>query len=180
MKKPDGSLRFCVDYRALNKVTIKDSYPLPRHEDLMDRLGGAKYFTSLDLRSGYWQCRVAENSVAKTAFHTRYGLYEWTVLPMGLTNAPATFMRAMNNLFTDLLDRGVIVFLDDVLVYSHTREEHVQLLRTVFGKLREHRFYCKLKKCSFFRTSTTFLGFDITPEGLRISDAKVKSLREWP
>ena len=99
---------------------------------------------------------------------------------MGLTNAPATFMRAMNNLFTDLLDRGVIVFLDDVLVYSHTRGEHVQLLHTVFEKLREHRFYCKLKKCSFFRTSTIFLGFDITPEGLRISDAKVKSLREWP
>ena len=146
----------------------------------MDRLGGAKYFTSLDLRSGYWQCRVAEDSVAKTAFHTCYGLYEWTVLPMGLTNAPATFMRAMNNLFTDLLDRGVIVFLDDILVYSHTREEHVQLLRTVFGKLREHRFYCKLKKCSFFRTCTTFLGFDVTPEGLKISDAKVKSLREWP
>ena len=118
--------------------------------------------------------------MAKTAFHTRYGLYEWTVLPMGLTNAPAMFMRAMNNLFTDLLDRGVIVFLNDVLVYSHTREEHVQLLRTVFGKLREHRFYCKLKKCSFFRTSTTFLGFDVTPEGLKISDAKVKSLKEWP
>ena len=100
--------------------------------------------------------------MAKTSFHTHYGLYKWTVLPMGLTNAPATFMRVMNNLFTNLLDRGVIVFLDDVLLYSHTREEHVQLLCTVFGKLREHCFYCKLKKCSFFRTSTTFLGFDIT------------------
>ena len=118
--------------------------------------------------------------MAKAAFHTRYGLYEWTILLMGLTNAPATFMRAMNNLFTNLLDRGVIVFLDYILVYSHTREEHVQLLRTVFGKLRKHRFYCKLKKCSFFCTSTTFLGFDITPEGLNISNAKVKSLREWP
>ena len=118
--------------------------------------------------------------MAKTTFHTRYGLYESTVLPMGLTNAPATFIRVMNNLFTDLLDHGVIVFLDDVLVYSHTREEHVQLLRTVFRKLREHRFYCKLKKCSFFRTYTTFLGFDVTPEGLKISDAKVESLREWP
>ena len=102
----------------------------------MDQLGSAKYFTSLDLRSRYWQCRVAEDSVAKTAFHTRYGLYEWTVLPMGLTNAPATSMRAMNNLFTDLLDRGIKVFLDDILVYSHSREEHIQLLRMVFGKLR--------------------------------------------
>ena len=118
--------------------------------------------------------------MAKTAFHTRYGLCKWMVLPTGLINTSATFMRVMNTLFTDLLDRGVIVFLDDILVYSHTREQHVQLLRMVFGKLREHRFYCKLKKCSFFRTTTTFLGFDITPEGLKISDTKVKSLREWP
>ena len=99
---------------------------------------------------------------------------------MGLTNAPATFMRAMNNLFTDLLDQGIIMFLDDVLVYSHTRDEHIQLLRMVFGKLREHWFYCKLKKCSFFHTSTTFLGFDVTMEGLKISNAKVESLHYWP
>ena len=118
--------------------------------------------------------------MAKTTFHTRHGLYEWMVLPMGLTNTPAMFMQAMKNLFTNLLDRGVIVFLNDILVYSHTREDHVQLLRMVFGKLREHRFYCKLKKCSFFRTSTTFLGFDVTLEGLKISDTKVKSLQEWP
>ena len=99
---------------------------------------------------------------------------------MGLTNTPAMFMRAMNNLFTNLLDRGIKVLLDDVLVYSHTREEHIQLLRMVFRKLHKHRFYRKLKKCSFFRTSTTFLGFDVTPEGLKILNAKVKSLREWP
>ena len=122
---------------------------------------------------------MAKDSKVKTAFHTRYSPYEWTVLPMDLTNTPAKFMRAMNNLFTDLLDRGVIVFLDDVLVYSHTRDEHVQLLCMVFGKLCEHQFYCNRKKCSFFHTSTTFLGFDITPDGLKISDAKVKSLREW-
>ena len=118
--------------------------------------------------------------MVKTTFHTHFDLYEWTVLPMGLTNAPAMLMQAMNNSFTDLLNCSVIVFLDDVLVYSHTRDAHVQLLRTVFGKLHEHWFYCKLKKCSFFRTSTTFLGFDITPEGLKISDTKVKSLHEWP
>ena len=118
--------------------------------------------------------------MAKTAFHTRYGLYEWTVLPMGLTNAPETFMRVMNYLFTDLLYQGVIEFLNDMLVYSPTRDKHVQLLHMVFGKLRKHRFYCKLKKCSLFRTSTMFFGFDVTPEGLKISDAKVKSLREWP
>ena len=99
---------------------------------------------------------------------------------MGLSNTPAMFMWVMNNLFTDLLDRGIIVFLDDILVYSHTRDEHVRLLHMVFRKLREHQFYCKLKKCSFFHTTTTFLGFDITPEGLKISDAKLKSLYEWP
>ena len=133
VKKPEGSLRFCTDYRALNKVTIKDSYPLPRHEDLMDRLGGAKYFSSLDLRSGYWQCRIAEKDVHrhKSAFHTRYGLFEWTVMPFGLTNAPATFMRSMNNLFAKLLDHGVLVFLDNILVYSSTLGEHVRLLREV-------------------------------------------------
>ena len=163
VKKPDGSLRFCTDYRALNKVTVKDSYPLPRHEDLMDRLGGARYFTSLDLRSGYWQCRIKDADVHKTAFHTRYGLYEWTVMPFGLTNAPATFMRSMNNLFGQLLDRGVLVFLDDILIYSGSQEEHVRLLREVLQLLRQHQFYCKLKKCTFFRDSTTFLGFEITP-----------------
>ena len=111
--------------------------------------------------------------MAKTTFHTHYGLYEWAFLPMGLTNTPAMFIRAMINLFTDLLDQGVIVFLDDVLVYSHTRDEHIQLLHMVFGKLCQHQFYCKLKKCSFFCTSTTFLGFNVTPEGLKISNTKV-------
>ena len=116
--------------------------------------------------------------MAKTTFHTRYSLYKWMVLPMGLTNAPAMFMWVMNNLLTNLLDQSVIVFLDDILVYSHTRDEHIQLLHMVLGKLCKHWFYCKLKKYSFFHTSTTFLGFDITPKGLKISDTKVKSLRE--
>ena len=123
---------------------------------------------------------MAEDSVVKTAFHTCYGLYEWPVLPMGLVNAPATFMWAMNNLFTNLLDRSVIVFLNDVLVYSHTRDEHVQLLHTVFDKLHEHQFYCKLKKYSFFHMTTAFLGFDVTLERLKVFDTKVKSLHDWP
>ena len=118
--------------------------------------------------------------MAKTAFHIHCGLFEWTVLPMGLANAPAMFMWAMSNLFTDLLGQGIIVFRDDVLVDSHTRGEHVQLLCMVFDKLRKHCFYCKLKKCSFFCTTTTFLSFNVTPNGMKISDAKVKSLRSWP
>ena len=149
VKKLDGSLRFCMDYRALNKLTVKDAYPLPHHEDLVDQLGTTKYFSSLDLRSGYWQCRIAEGSIAKSAFLTRYGHFEWKVMPFGLTNAPATFMRAMNNLFADLLDKGVVVFLDDVLIYSNTLEEHFTLLHKVMERLRKYEFYCKLKKCNF-------------------------------
>ena len=143
-------------------------------------MGSAQYFTSIDLRSGYWQCRIADEDIPKTAFLTRYGLYEWVVMPMGLTNAPATFMRTMNNLFSDMLDSGVAVFLDDILVYSGTIEEHFTLLERVLARLRQYTFYCKLKKCSFLRNSTTFLGFDVTPEGMRISDSKVLSLSEWP
>ena len=143
-------------------------------------MGSAQYFTSIDLRSGYWQCRIADEDIPKTAFLTRYGLYEWVVMPMGLTNAPATFMRTMNNLFSDMLDSGMAVFLDDILVYSGTIEEHFMLLERVLVRLRQYTFYCKLKKCSFLRSSTTFLGFDVMPEGMRISDSKVRSLSEWP
>ena len=143
-------------------------------------MGSAQYFTSIDLRSGYWQCHISDEDIPKTAFLMRYGLYEWVVMPMGLTNAPATFMRTMNNLFSDMLDSGVVVFLDDILVYSGTIEEHFTLLERVLVRLRQYMFYCKLKKCSFLRSSTTFLGFDVTPEGMRISDSKVQSLSEWP
>ena len=136
-------------------------------------MGSAKYFTSIDLRSGYWQCRIADEDIPKTAFLMRYGLYKWVVMPMGLTNAPATFMQTMNNLFSDMLDSGVAVFLDDILVYSGTVDEHFTLLEQVLACLHQYMFYCKLKKCSFLRNSTTFLGFDVTPEGMRISDLKV-------
>lgn len=146
----------------------------------MDQLGGAKYFSSLDLRSGYWQCRVHPDDIQKTAFLTRYGQFEWVVMPFGLTNAPATFMRAMNNLFVDLLDQGVVVFLDDVLIYSDTFERHVELLKLVFTRLREAQFYCKLKKCSFFGDKTTFLGFDITSSGISISSNKLEAVKNWP
>ena len=180
VKKPDGSLRFCVDYRALNSLTVKDRYPLPRGEELLDQLGGSRYFSSLDLRSGYWQCKVAEQDIEKTAFLTRYGQFEWIVMPFGLCNAPATFMRTMNNLFVDLLDKGVIVFLDDILIYSSSLEEHNRLLGLVLERLQKHSFFCKLKKCSFYQTSTTFLGFDVTGSGLAINEDKMKSVSSWP
>ena len=143
-------------------------------------MGSAKYFTSINLRSRYWQCHIADEDIPKTAFLTRYGLYKWVVMPMGLTNAPATFMRTMNNLFLGMLDYGMAVFLDDILVYSGTVGKHFMLLERVLVRLCQYMFYCKLKKCSFLRNSTMFLGFDVTPEGMRISDSKVRSLREWP
>ena len=140
-----------MNYRALNKITVKDLYPLPCHENLMDRLGNAKFFTTLDLHSGYCQCRIAEEDVPKTAFLTWYRLYKWVLMPMGLTNAPAMFMRMMNNLFEGMLDQEVVVFLDDVLIYSTMSEGHFKLFEKLFTHLRRYEVYCKLKKCSFLQ-----------------------------
>ena len=142
-------------------------------------MGSAKYFTFIDLHSGYWQCCIADEDIPKTTFLMRYGLYEWDIMPMGLTNAPATFMQTMNSLFSDMLDSGVAVFLDDILLYLGMVDEHFTLLEQVLARLHQYTFYCKLKKCSFLRNSTTFLGFDILPEGMHISDSKIRSLSEW-
>ena len=150
VKKPDGSLTFCVDYRMLNAITIKDRFPLPRAQDLIDRLAGARYFSSLDLRSGYWQVKIKVDDVHKSAFITRYGQNEWIVMPFGITNAPATFQRAMNNMLNPHLDTFVVVYLDDVLIFSKTLEDHFQHLQAVFNLLSEHKCFIKLKKCSFF------------------------------
>ena len=157
-KKKDGTWRFCVDYRALNAITVKNKYPLPRVDELFDRLHGTRYFSKLDLRSGYWQIRVREEDVPKTAFRSRYGSYEWLVLPMGLTNAPATFMHLMNQIFRPYLDQFVIVFLDDVLIYSRTLAEHRRHVRLALDVLRKHQLYAKESKCEFFRDHIDFLG----------------------
>jgi hypothetical protein len=148
-KKHDGSLRLCIDYRALNKITIKKKYPIPLIADSFDQLSGARYFSKLDLRSGYYQVRIKEGDEPKTTCVTRYGSFEFMVMPFGLTNAPATFCTLMNQVFQECLDKFVVVYLDDIVVYSSSLEEHVEHLKLVFQKLRENQLYVKLEKCSF-------------------------------
>ena len=147
--KKDGGTRMCVDYRALNEVTIKNKYPLPRIEDLFDQLKGACVFSKIDLRSGYHQLKIQALDIPKTAFVSRYGLYEYTVMSFGLTNAPAYFMYLMNKVFMDYLDKFVVVFIDDILVFSRNEEEHEEHLRLVLQRLRENQLYAKLSKCEF-------------------------------
>ena len=180
VKKKDGSMRMCVDYRALNKLTKKNSYPLPRVDELLDRLQGARYFSKIDLRSGYHQVRISDGDVEKTAFRTRYGHYEFLVLPFGLTNAPATFMHLMQQVFKEYLDEFVIVFLDDILIYSRTEAEHINHIKKVLVKLREHKLYAKMSKCDFFKQSINFLGYVVTKDGITMDSDKVKAITEWP
>ena len=162
VKKKDGSLRLCIDYRQLNRVTIRNQYPLPRIDELFDQLQGSRVYFKIDLRSGYHQLRVQESDVPKTAFRTRYGHYEFLVMPFGLTNAPATFMDLMNRVFQPYLDRFVIVFINDILVYSGSSEEHSEHLRIVLQTLRERQLYAKLSKCQFWLDRVTFLGHVIS------------------
>ena len=179
-KKKDGGWRFCIDYRALNAITVKNKYPLPRVDELFDRLQGAKYFSKIDLRCGYWQIKMHPEDVEKTAFRSRYGSFEWLVLPMGLTNAPATFMHLMHQIFRPFLDKFVVVFLDDVLIYSRTLAEHRKHVRQVLDLLRQHKLYCKESKCDFFREQVEFLGHVVDRDGIHMMESKVKAVREWP
>jgi len=177
--KKDGTLRMCVDYRALNKATMKNRYPLPRIDDLFDHLSGAKVFSRIDLHSGYYQIRIAEGDEEKTACRTRYGSYEFLVMPFGLTNAPATFCTLMNDIFQEWLDDFVVVYIDDILIYSDSLEEHAEHLRKVFQKLREYKLYAKLEKCEFGVTEVDFLGHRIIQEGLKMDENKVKATLDW-
>ena len=180
VKKKDGSLRLCIDYRELNQVTIKNKYPLPRIDDLFDQLSGAGVFSKIDLRSGYHQLRIAEKDIPKTAFRTRYGHYEFTVMPFGLTNAPALFMDLMNRVFHSYLDKFVVVFIDDILVYSKSKEDHVEHLRLVLSTLREHKLYAKFSKCEFWLEEVAFLGHIVSKDGVSVDPAKIKAVSEWP
>ncbi len=177
--KKDGMLKMCVDYRAFNKATMKNRYPLPRIDDLFDRLSRAKVFSRIDLRSGYYQIRIVERDEKKTTCRTRYGSYEFLVMPFGLNNAPATFCTLMNDIFREWLDDFVVVYIDDILIYSSSLEEHVEHLRKVFQRLRENKLYAKFEKCEFGVTEVDFLGHRITQEGLMMDDHKVKAILDW-
>jgi len=173
-------LRFCVDYRGLNDLTVKSSYPLPHMEELFDRLQGARYFSKIDLRTGFYQIPLEPADMAKTAFRTRYGHFEWTVLPMGLTNAPATFQHLMHHTFREMLDRCVLVFLDDIVVYSRTLEDHERDVRAVLQRLRERGLYAKQSKCELFQHEIEFLGHRVGRQGLRVMQDKVEAVDRWP
>ena len=176
VKKKDGTLRLCIDYKKLNQVTVKNKYPLPRIDDLFDQLQGAGIFSKIDLRSGYHQLKVAEQDIPKTAFRTRYGHYKFLVMPFGLTNAPAAFMALMNRVFQQYLDKFVIVFIDDILVYSRSPKEHEQHLRIVLQTLREKQLYAKFSKCEFWLDQVVFLGHVVSSRGIEVDPRKIEAV----
>jgi hypothetical protein len=180
VKKPDGSLRLCVDYRGLNEITIKNRHPLPLIEESLDRLGQARFFTRLDIREAYHRLRIRKGDEWKTAFRTRYGHFEYLVVPFGLTNAPAAFQAYINKCMTGLMDTICVVYLDDILVYSKTRQQHTEDVKEVLKRLREFKLYASLEKSEFFVDHTEFLGYQVTPYGVTIDPERTKTIREWP
>nr|CBL94172.1 putative retrotransposon protein [Malus domestica] len=179
VRKKDGTLRLCIDYRQLNRVTIKNRYPLPRIDDLFDQLKGECVFSKIDLRSGYYQLKIKDEDVPKTAFRTRYEHYEFLVMPFRLTNAPAAFMRLMNEVFQQYLDKFVIVYIDDILVYSKSKADHIRHLNLVLKKLREHQLYAKFSKCQFWLTELAFLEHVVSAQGIQVDPQKIAAVENW-
>ncbi|PKU68622.1 RNA-directed DNA polymerase [Dendrobium catenatum] len=170
----------CIDYKELNKLTVKNKYPLPRIDDLFDQLEGATVLSKIDLRSGYHQLRIKEEDIAKTAFRIRYGHYEFVVMSFGVTNAPAIFMDLMNIIFKPFLDIFVIVFIDDILNYSSDKESHSSHLQAVLQTLKENKLYAKFSKCEFWLSSVNFLGHVISGEGISVDQNKIQAISDWP
>ncbi|GJV95170.1 putative reverse transcriptase domain-containing protein [Tanacetum coccineum] len=179
VKKKDGSFRMCIDYRELNKLTVKNRYPLLRIDDLFDQLQGARHFSKIDLRSGYHQLRVHEDDIPKTVFRTRYGHFEFTVMPFGLTNAPTVFMDLMNRVCKPYLDKFVIVFIDDILIYSKSKEEHEVHLRLVLELLKKEKLYAKFSKCKFWLQEVHFLGHVVNQNGIHVDPSKIEAVKNW-
>ena len=178
--KKDGTLRLCVDYRGLNKITIKNRYALPLISEILDRINGAQFFSKLDIKDAYHRIRIKEGDEWKTAFRTRYGHYEYVVLPFGLTNAPATFQHYIHTALQGLVDITCVAYMDDVLVFSRTREEHTRHLREVLARLRRAQLYANPHKCKFFEDEVEFLGFIIGRDGVRMDSSRIATVREWP
>nr|GEU99930.1 hypothetical protein [Tanacetum cinerariifolium] len=179
VQKKDGSFRMCIDYRKLNKLTVKNRYPLSRIDDLFDQLQESRVYSKIDMRSGYHQLRVWEEDIPKTAFRTRYGHYEFQVMPFGLTNAPTVFMDLMNRVCKPYLDRFVIVFIDDILIYSKNRKEHEGHLKLILKLLKEEELYAKFSKCEFWLSKVQFLGHVIDSKGIHVDPAKIKVIKYW-
>ncbi|KAD7476994.1 hypothetical protein E3N88_00130 [Mikania micrantha] len=179
VKKKDGSFRMCIDYRELNKLTIKNRYPLPRIDDLFDQLQRATYFSTINLRSGYHQLRIHDNDVPKTAFRIRYGHYEFLVMPFGLTNAPAVFMDLINRVCRPYLEKFVIVFIDDILIYSRNQQEHAQHLKLILELLAHEKLYAKFSKCEFWSLEVQFLGHVVNENGIQVDPSKIEAVKQW-
>jgi hypothetical protein len=178
--KPSGGYRVVCDWRALNAITVKNRYPMPRIDETLDKLGGASVYSSLDLNSGYFQLKIAESDMHKTAFTTPFGLYEFKVLGQGLANAPATFQAVMNRLFAPFLNKFVVVYLDDILIFSKTPEEHEEHVRAVLEILRRTRLYAKPSKCKFNLKEIKFLGHIVGNGGIRPDPEKINAVLNWP
>ncbi|KAL6189145.1 hypothetical protein ACLB2K_040535 [Fragaria x ananassa] len=179
VKKKHGTMRLCIDYKKLNQVDVKNKYTLPRIDDLFDQLRGASIFSKIDLRSGYHQLRIQKSDIAKTAFRSRNGHYEFVVMPFGLTNAPATFMDLMNRVFRPYLDCFVIVFIDDILVYLRSEKKHAKHLRMILQTLRNVQLYAKYNNCEFWLDKVGFLGHVVSVEGVSVDPQKVEAITNW-
>ena len=180
VKKKDGTWRFCVDYRHLNNITVKNKYPLPITDELLDELHGAQWFTKLDLRTGYHQIRLLPADEHKTAFKTHNGHWEFKVMPFGLTNAPVTFQAIMNDIFAPMLRKSVLVFVDDILIYSKSMEDHIEHLKEVFAILQANKLLLKRSKCSFAQNQLEYLGHIISAQGVATEPSKVQVVQNWP